>query len=88
MVVILVVGFVGIWVAACIFRKRYLAKKEKEYELTHPIPLGPDGKPNYAAAYPPNADQAGKAPPIDVEQGMKEKEKGKGKAKWIVKERT
>jgi hypothetical protein len=33
MLVILVVGIAGIWVGACIWRRRYLKKKDRMYEL-------------------------------------------------------
>ncbi|TAQ88118.1 hypothetical protein B7494_g3586 [Chlorociboria aeruginascens] len=37
MLVVLVVAIVGGWIIACIFRKRYLSKKEREFELRPPV---------------------------------------------------
>lgn len=37
MLVILVVVIVGGWIAACFFRRRYLKRKEREFELRPPV---------------------------------------------------
>lgn len=37
MLVVLVVVIVGGWIAACLFRRRYLKRKEREFELRPPV---------------------------------------------------
>lgn len=41
MLVVMVVVIVGTWILACLFRRRYLRKKEKEIEMLPPVALGP-----------------------------------------------
>ncbi|KUJ22693.1 uncharacterized protein LY89DRAFT_307774 [Mollisia scopiformis] len=41
MLVVMFVVIVGTWVAACLFRRRYLRRKEKEIEMLPPVALGP-----------------------------------------------
>ncbi|KAF4126959.1 integral membrane protein [Geosmithia morbida] len=44
MLVVLVVAIVGIWVGACIFRRRYLKKKEQQkFTLKNPGGVSPEG---------------------------------------------
>ncbi|KAI1082722.1 hypothetical protein F5B20DRAFT_481374 [Whalleya microplaca] len=38
MIVIVVVGIIGIWVGACIWRRKYLRKKDRLYELGKGLP--------------------------------------------------
>jgi hypothetical protein len=38
MIVIIVVGIAGIWVGACIWRRKYLRKKDRMYELGKGLP--------------------------------------------------
>ncbi|KAI8958485.1 hypothetical protein F5Y11DRAFT_39501 [Daldinia sp. FL1419] len=38
MIVIVVVGIVGIWIGACIWRRKYLRKKDRMYELGKGLP--------------------------------------------------
>lgn len=38
MIVIVIVGIVGIWVGACIWRRKYLKKKDRMYELGKGLP--------------------------------------------------
>ncbi|KAI1382040.1 hypothetical protein F4677DRAFT_12912 [Hypoxylon crocopeplum] len=38
MIVIIVVGIIGIWVGACIWRRKYLKKKDRMYELGKGLP--------------------------------------------------
>lgn len=87
MVIILAIGIIAVWVAACLFRKRHIRKKEKEYEMNHGtvVPMGPDGRPNYSAAFIPNPEGGLKGAPLASDKPPKDK---KGKARWIVKERT
>ncbi len=41
MLVVIFVAIVGGWILACMFRRRYLRKKEKEFEMRPPIAWGP-----------------------------------------------
>jgi hypothetical protein len=41
MLVIIVVAIVGGWIAACMLRRRYILKKEKEIEMRPPVAWGP-----------------------------------------------
>lgn len=38
MIVIIVVGIAGIWIGACIWRRKYLKKKDRMYELGKGLP--------------------------------------------------
>ncbi len=78
MAVVLTIAIAGSWVAACFFRKRYLAKKSMNYELRPPHqqwvgasdntnPFGGDGGANPYGQYG---------------------EESKKKTRWIVGERT
>jgi len=41
MLVVMFLVIVGTWIAACLLRRRYLRKKEKEIEMLPPVALGP-----------------------------------------------
>jgi hypothetical protein len=41
MVIVMFVIIVGTWIAACMFRRRYIRRKEKEIEMLPPVALGP-----------------------------------------------
>lgn len=41
MLVVIFVAIVGAWIAACLLRRRYIRKREKEIEMLPPIALGP-----------------------------------------------
>ncbi len=41
MLVVMFVAIVGGWIIACMFRRRYLRKKEKEIEMRPPVAWGP-----------------------------------------------
>lgn len=83
MLVVLVVGIAGIWIGACIWRRRYLKKKDRQSTIpqkhsgsvSHPSwgPGLPTSEPNKAVFEPPSTA---------VTQPEKVKKK------WIVKNRT
>ncbi|KAL2263159.1 hypothetical protein VTK26DRAFT_7983 [Humicola hyalothermophila] len=87
--VVMVVGIVGIWIGACVWRRRYLRKKDRQYALTTHLARSTE-----SGGALPNADTAGSkhAPgasmfepaPISSAGVLEEKKK----KKWIVKERT
>ncbi|KAE9381162.1 hypothetical protein N431DRAFT_457771 [Stipitochalara longipes BDJ] len=41
MLVVIVVAIVGGWIGACMFRRRYIRRKEKEIEMRPPVAWGP-----------------------------------------------
>lgn len=41
MLIIIFILITGSWIAACVFRRRYLRRKEKQTEMTDPIAWGP-----------------------------------------------
>jgi hypothetical protein len=89
MLVVLVVGIAGIWVGACIWRRRHLKKKDRQSTLpqkqsgsvSHPS-WGPDMAPGAANGGPGVFMPGSTASPAPVE------EKSKGKKKWTVSQRT
>ncbi|EXF80053.1 hypothetical protein COL5a_002045 [Colletotrichum fioriniae] len=90
MLVILVVAIAGIWVGACIWRRRYLRRKDRMYELGKHAHKGPSG---IIAGSGVNVNQAGivnspgqfmPGPPPAVYDEKPPKEK----KKWVVNERT
>ena len=89
MIVVVFVGITGIWVGACIWRRKYLKKKDRMYELGKGLPstvavntqgnlVGPgvrnDGR--------PGSFMPGPAPADIAEKPRKERKK------WNVSERT
>lgn len=92
--VVMVVGIVGIWIGACIWRKRYLRKKDRQYALGRNLAHATE-----SGRVVPNASQAGsihvpsagmfQAAPLSSAgvYGDHEKPK-KQKKKWVVSERT
>ncbi|KID86464.1 integral membrane protein [Metarhizium guizhouense ARSEF 977] len=91
MLVILVVGIAGIWIGACIWRRRYLRKKDRQTSLgqkhsgsaSHPS-WGPAVTGTETAT--PTAQNAGR----DPERGVATEKAGKTqpKKKWTVTQRT
>jgi hypothetical protein len=41
MIIVVFFGIVGIWVAAWYFRKRYIRKRDKAFEMRPPVAWGP-----------------------------------------------
>ena len=99
MLVILVVGIAGIWIGACIWRRRYLRKKERQTTLgqkfsgsaSHPS-WGPNGagSGSVAPAYTDeNRGQGVFMPGAQQNASVFEEEKPRRtKKKWAVSERT
>ncbi|KAF5527217.1 hypothetical protein CGCA056_v000342 [Colletotrichum aenigma] len=90
MLVILVVAIAGIWIGACIWRRRYLRRKDRMYELGKHAHKGPSGiiagsgvDVNHAGlAQGPGSFMPGPGPAAYEEKPPKEKKK------WVVNERT
>ncbi|KAM0281038.1 hypothetical protein ACHAQH_003767 [Verticillium albo-atrum] len=93
-IVILIVGIAGIWVGACIWRRRYLKRKDRSNQF---------GKHTSATAFPahggsnaqvpgPGATEAQNGPgmfmPGGAAPGPYEEKPKKEKKKWIVNQRT
>ncbi|KHN98955.1 uncharacterized protein MAM_03417 [Metarhizium album ARSEF 1941] len=91
MLVILVVGIAGIWIGACIWRRRYLRKKDRQTSLGQKH-SGSASRPSWGPAVTgaetaaPVAYDAGR----DTEQAVagEKAEKTKPKKKWTVTQRT
>ncbi|QUC19365.1 uncharacterized protein UV8b_03606 [Ustilaginoidea virens] len=91
MLVVLVVGITGIWIGACVWRRRYLRKKDRQLSLGQKhsgsanIPAWGPAVTGSDFASPPNAPQGRDA----AREGLSEKSrKDKHKKKWTVTERT
>lgn len=101
MIVILVVAIAGIWIGACIWRRRYLRKKDRQNSLGQKH-SGSTSRPSWGpgmdaptpdsnpAAYDTNAYDAernqGVMGPGAI--AMEEKPKKSKARKWLVKDRT
>jgi hypothetical protein len=90
MIVIVVVGIAGIWIGACIWRRKYLKKKDRMYELGKGLPstvaVNAQGKlvgPGAAkTADQPGLFMSGTGAPANAEKSKKERKR------WNVTERT
>lgn len=80
MLVVLIVGIAGLWVAAVLLRRRYNRKRETQYEMR------PPGAP-WVAGQPPMVGVVGNGKNKEM-TGVPMQEKEKEKKRWIVKERT
>lgn len=87
MIVIVVVGIAGIWIGACIWRRKYLKKKDRMYELGKGLPstvaVNAQGKlvgPGAPKSGEPGVFMAGA--PAATEKPKKERKK------WNVTQRT
>ncbi|KAK2042320.1 hypothetical protein LZ31DRAFT_366825 [Colletotrichum somersetense] len=90
MLVILVVAIAGIWVGACIWRRRYLRRKDRMYELGKHAHQGPSG---IIAGSGVNVNQAGvvNAPGQFMpgpHPATYDEKPPKEKKKWVVNQRT
>ncbi|KAK3362314.1 hypothetical protein B0T25DRAFT_512550 [Lasiosphaeria hispida] len=90
--IIMVVAVIGIWVGACIWRRRYLRKKDRQYalgaNLAHATESGrvvPNDS-NAGSLHVPGATMFQPAPLSSA--GVYHEKPKKEKKKWIVRERT
>lgn len=90
--VIMVVAIVGIWIGACIWRRRYLRKKDRAYALgTNLARTTGSGRvvPNAGDSGSVHVPQAGMFEPAPLSSaGVYVEKPPKAKKKWIVRERT
>lgn len=102
MLVVLVVGIAGIWIGACLWRRRYLRKKDRQSTIgqkqsgsaSHPswgpgFAEPPSNIRNSMAPTPPSEDPQtnGSFMPGATASAFEEGEK-RSKRKWIPKSRT
>lgn len=93
--VVMVVGIAGIWIGLCIWRRRYLRKKDRQYalgkRLAHVTGSGRVA-PNTSQAASIHVPSASMFQPAPISSaavyGDQSEKPAKGKKKWIVKERT
>jgi hypothetical protein len=93
MLIILAIGITLTWVLSCVLRKRYLRKKEKEYEMRPPVAWGPHqlqgNTPGFTAGLgSKNGKGKGKVVHASVRAASPEFNEKKAKQKWVVTERT
>ncbi|KAG6002268.1 hypothetical protein E4U43_001151 [Claviceps pusilla] len=91
MLVILVVGIAGIWIGACVWRRRYLRKKDRQTSLGQKH-SGSASNPSWGPAITGSESASPMAfpPGRDAESGIVDEKshKGKQKKKWTVASRT
>ncbi|KAK0624792.1 hypothetical protein B0T17DRAFT_493275, partial [Bombardia bombarda] len=92
--VIMVVAIIGIWVGACVWRRRYLRKKDTRYALGHNLAhqtgsgrVVPNGS-NAGSVHVPGAGMFQAAPLHEADVYEEKKAKKEKKKKWIVRQRT
>jgi cytoskeletal protein RodZ len=90
--VIMVVAIVGIWVGACVWRKRYLRNRDRQYALgTNLAHATESGRviPNSGNPGDLQAPGAGMFDPAPISSaGVYNEKPKKEKKKWVVKHRT
>jgi hypothetical protein len=79
MLVILVVGIAAIWIGACVWRRRYLRKKDRQTTLSQKTPVTGAGVPGSDSTTPMTFAR-------DPEQHAENRDKEK--KKWNVEQRT
>jgi hypothetical protein len=88
----MVVAIIGIWIGACVWRKRYIRKKDREYALGKNLAHRTEsGRVAMNASNPGSVHvpAAGIFTPAPIAAaGVYEEKVKKAKKKWIVKERT
>ncbi|KAI1459123.1 hypothetical protein F4805DRAFT_102464 [Annulohypoxylon moriforme] len=91
MIVIIVVGIAGIWTGACIWRRKYLKKKDRMYELGKGLPssvaVNTQGNLVGSGARDSNYSNQGAFMSGSGGAGYTEKPK-KERKKWLVTQRT
>ncbi|KAM0294921.1 hypothetical protein ACHAO9_001360 [Fusarium lateritium] len=101
MIVVLVVGIAAIWIGACIWRRRYLRKKDRQTSLGQRhsgsakrpswgpgMEASEGGIPPYDTYDESNRGSNGIMLPGAAAAGAPVEEKPKEKKRWIVRDRT
>lgn len=89
--VIMVVAIVGIWVGACIWRKRYLRKRDRQYALASNLGHATESGrvvANDSAQGSIHVPAAGMFQPAPIEEAGVYSDKPKGKKNWLGRDRT
>lgn len=84
MIVIVVVGIAGIWIGACIWRRKYLRKKDRMYEMGKGLPSTMAVN-NHGHLVGPSASPHSDQPGMFMSGSG---EKANGRKKWNVTQRT
>jgi hypothetical protein len=92
-IILIILAIVLGWILACFFRRRYLAKKEREFELRPPAAPWVNGQGAHAGVgtgpYPETSGALkGKAKEGAFRPGTPPRSPGGVREKWVVKERT
>ncbi|KAK3694369.1 hypothetical protein B0T22DRAFT_506772 [Podospora appendiculata] len=92
--VIIIVAIVGIWIGACIWRRRYLRKRDRQFALGHNLAhttssgnVVPNAS-NGDSVHVPGAGMFEPAPLVSAGIYDDREKPKKEKRKWIVRERT
>ncbi|TPX16182.1 uncharacterized protein E0L32_004177 [Thyridium curvatum] len=85
-IVVMVVGIAGIWIGACIWRRRYLRKKDRQYALGKRGGL-PSSQ-SQPSVHMPHAGMFSAASISGAGVYGESAEKKKDRKKWVVSERT
>ncbi|KAK0734495.1 hypothetical protein B0T26DRAFT_670786 [Lasiosphaeria miniovina] len=91
--VVIIVAIVGIWVGACMWRRRYLRKRDRQYALGANLAHATESGrvvPNASNGESIHVPAAGMFDPAPIASAgiYGEKSPKKQKKKWVVKERT
>ncbi|EQL00643.1 hypothetical protein OCS_03646 [Ophiocordyceps sinensis CO18] len=87
MIVVLVVGIAAIWIGACVWRRRYLRKKDSQMSLPQKH-SGSAANPSWGPAIVGSESTTPMTCARDPEQSLPEKPKKKEKKAWTVGRRT
>lgn len=85
--VIMVVAVIGIWIGACIWRRRYLKKKDRQYSLGMKQ-SGSTSRPSWGPGMDPEHPEVGGQGVFPAQAPVAEKLASKPKKKWLVGDRT
>ena len=91
--VVMVLGIAGIWIGACVWRKKYLAKRDRQYALGKNLARATESGrivPNGSQAGSIHVPGAGMFNPAPLSAaGVYDQEKAsKARNKWVVSNRT
>ncbi|KAK4167091.1 hypothetical protein QBC43DRAFT_286008 [Cladorrhinum sp. PSN259] len=89
--VIMVVAVVGIWVGACVWRRRYLRRKDRQYALGANLARATESGrvvPNESNEGSIHRPGAGMFDPAPIDSAQVYNEKPPKEKRWIVKDRT
>lgn len=89
--VIMVVAIVGIWVGACLWRKRYLRKRDRQYALATNLGHATESGrvvANDSTQGSIHVPSAGMFQPAPIESAAVYGEKARGKKSWLRRDRS